>query len=70
LINVGDTIQVEIRGSDSGVNMGDGGASISIGAGASMSVPGTIIKDLGNRWLVRLSMSVGNADTIEVPKSN
>lgn len=65
---VGDTIQVKIKGGDTGVALGKDGASISIGSGASMSVPGEIIQDLGDRWLVKLSISLSGANTIEVPK--
>ena len=63
---VGDTIQVTIGGGT--LSGSQGGASIQIGQGASMSVSGVIIEDLGLRWLVKLSISIGGADTIEVPK--
>jgi len=64
-MKVGDTIQVTI----SGTNLsGPGGGSINIGQGASMSVPGTIVQDLGSAWLVKLSISIGGADTVQVPK--
>jgi len=65
---VGDTIQVQISGGDKGINLGNGGASIGIGAGASMSVPGRIVEDLGSHWKVELSMSIGGANTVNVAK--
>lgn len=63
---VGDTIQVTISGATLAGRQG--GASLQIGQGASMSVAGIIVQDLGASWLVRLSISLGGADTIEVPK--
>ncbi len=62
---VGDTVQVQISG---GTTLQGGGASIGIGQGASMSVPGKIVQDLGGRWLVQLSMSVGRKNLVEIPK--
>ena len=64
-MKVGDQIQVTISGQNLS---GPGGGMISIGQGASMSVPGVIVKDLGTSWLVKLSISIGGADTVEVPK--
>lgn len=65
VMRVGDTIQVTISGQNLS---GPGGGMISIGQGASMSVPGIITQDLGHSWLVKLSISVGGANTIQVPK--
>lgn len=64
-MKVGDNIQVTISGQ---TLSGPGGGMISIGQGGSMSVPGLIIQDLGDSWLVRLSISIGGADTVEVAK--
>ena len=64
-MQVGDSVQVTL----SGTNLsGPGGGSINIGQGASMSVPGTIVQDLGYAWLVKLSISIGGADTVQVRK--
>ena len=65
---VGDTIQVQIKGGETGTSLGGGGASVAIGSGASISVSGVIIEDLGDRWLVRLNMSIGGKNQIAVPK--
>lgn len=65
---VGETIQVTISGGDKGITLGGRGASMGIGAGASMSVSGRIVQDLGSHWLVDLSMSVGGASKVRVPK--
>ena len=65
---VGDTIQVQISGGAHGTSLSGGGASMGIGQGASMSVPGRIVQDLGHSWLVELSISLGGKNMIEVPK--
>ena len=49
-------------------SLGGGGASVAIGSGASISVGGVIIEDLGDQWLVRLNMSIGGKNQIAVPK--
>ena len=68
-MEIGDRIQVEINGGTTGVTLGDpNGATIGIGAGASMSVGGEIIADLGTHWRVKLDMSVGGQNIINVPK--
>lgn len=64
-MKIGDNVQVTISGQ---TLSGPGGGMISIGQGGSMSVPGVIVQDLGYAWLVKLSMSIGGADTIQVPK--
>ena len=69
MAKIGDTIQVRIGGGEKGMKVqGNNGVSIGMGPGASMSVPGVIVQDLGNRWLVKLSMSLGSANVVEVPK--
>ena len=68
MTKLGDTVQVSINGGDQGVSLGNSGASIGIGAGASMSVPGIITKDLGTHWEVTLSMSIGGANKVSIPK--
>ena len=64
---VGDNISVTITGSD------PGGTSIqhtiTVGKGASMTIPGRIVEDRGDSWLVELSMSVGGKNRILIPKS-
>lgn len=68
-MRVGDQIQVQISGGTQGVTLGDpGGASMMIGAGASMSVSGEIIGDFGQFWQVRLSMSIDGKNVVNVPK--
>ena len=64
MVQVGDTIQVTV----SGATLSGGGASIGIGQGALMKVAGTIERDLGDRWLVRLGIAVGGKNLLEVPK--
>jgi hypothetical protein len=64
-MKIGDNVQVTISGQ---TLSGPGGGMISIGQGGSMSVPGIIVQDLGDRWLVRLSISIGGANTIQVAK--
>ena len=65
IMKVGDNVQVTLSGQ---TLSGPGGGMISIGQGGSMSVPGVIIEDLGQSWLVKLSISVGGADTIQIRK--
>lgn len=68
-MKVGDQIQVQISGGPNGLTLGDpNGASMVIGPGASMSVSGIIIGDLGSHWQVRLNMSIAGNDIINVPK--
>ncbi|MEB2774987.1 hypothetical protein SYJ56_06700 [Algoriphagus sp. D3-2-R+10] len=68
-MKVGDQIQVEIAGGTQGVTLGDPGrSSMSIGPGASMSVPGEIIGDMGQYWQVRLSMSIDGRNIVNVSK--
>ena len=68
-MKVGDQIQVQINGGQSGLTLGNPqGASMTIGSGASMSVAGIIIADLGSSWQVRLSMSIDGNNVITVPK--
>lgn len=68
-MNVGDIIQIQVSGGEAGVTLGNpGGASMSIGPGASMSVSGEIIADLGLEWEVRLSMSIDGNNVIRVSK--
>lgn len=64
---VGDTVQVTISGgSGSSTNLG---GAIRIGPGASMTVPGTIVADQGDSWVIELSISVGGKNRIVLPKS-
>lgn len=68
MYRVGDRIQVTISGGAAGQQLHGGQASIGLGAGASMSVPGTIVGDGGSFWIVELGISVGGANRINVPK--
>lgn len=64
---VGDNVQVTLRGgASSSTNLG---GAISIGPGASMSVPGRIVADRGDSWLIELNINVGGKNRILVPKS-
>ncbi len=68
-MKVGDQIQVQISGGTTGVTLGNpGGGTMSIGPGASMSVAGVIIEDLGHSWRVRLNMSVDGKNEIVLSK--
>lgn len=67
-MKIGDNIQVTISGGQAGTQFGGNGALIGIGPGASMSVPGQIIADDVTHWVVELSISVGGANTVRVPK--
>ncbi len=62
--NVGDTIQIEVSG---GTVSGAGGG-VYIGGGASMSIPGLIVEDRGETWLVRLSIGSSDENLIEIAK--
>ena len=62
MVSVGDSITVTI----SDANLG---GMIRVQKGASMSVPGQIVKDLGDSWMVRLSISVGGKNEIVIPKT-
>lgn len=68
MLKIGDSVQVQIGGGQQGLTLEGGQTSIGIGSGASMSVPGRIIQDLGDRWLVQLSISLGGQNTIAIPK--
>ena len=62
MAGVGNRVTVKI----SDTNLG---GMIKIGKGASMSVPGEIIQDLGHSWLVRLNISVGGKNQIVISKT-
>ena len=61
---VGDTIPIEVSG---GTISGAGGGAY-IGGGASMSLPGVIVEDKGDTWMVRLSIGAGDESLIEIAK--
>jgi len=68
-MKVGDQIQVQISGGAQGVTLGDpNNASMSLGPGASMSIVGEIVGDLGSHWQVRLNMSIGGQNIVNVSK--
>ena len=72
IARVGDNVTVQIRGNDkSGTVLSGGGpgtASISIGPGTSVQLSGRIVENLGDSWLIELSMSIGGKNRIVVPK--
>ena len=66
--SVGDHVTVRIRGAlGTGTSLGPG--SVTIGPGASMTVPGTIVEDRGDHWVVELSISLRGRNRILVSKS-
>lgn len=68
-MQVGDQIQVTISGGATGLTLGTPpGPTMSIGANQSISVSGQIIADLGSNWQVRLNMSIGGNNIVNVPK--
>lgn len=69
MAKVGDMVQVHIGGGEKGTSLGGGQARIGIGPGASMCVPGQIVADKGATWVVRLSISLGGANLVEIPKN-
>ncbi|MBL0048077.1 MAG: hypothetical protein IPP32_08295 [Bacteroidetes bacterium] len=68
-MKIGDQIHVQISGGNNGITLGNpGGASMTIGAGASMSVAGVISADLGSHWEVRLNMFIDGNNIVVIPK--
>ncbi len=68
-MKIGDQIQVEISGGTEGVILGNpSGGSMTIGPGASMTVSGKIMADLGLHWEVQLNMSIGGKNIVNVLK--
>ena len=65
MARVGNRVKVRIGGGDSGTSLG---GVIKIGKGASMLTPGKIVEDLGDSWLVELSISLGGKNRIVVLK--
>lgn len=63
---IGDTVQVTIRGGESSST--NVGGAITIGPRASMTVPGRIVADLGDSWVIELSISVGGKNQVVIPK--
>lgn len=64
---LGDQVTVQVRGApESGTSLGN---AIKVGPGASMNIPGKIVEDHGDYWVVELSISIGNRNRISVPKS-
>lgn len=62
---VGDRVKLTITGEGSGTSLA---GVITIRPGASMKVSGKIVEDLGDSWLVELSISVGEKNRLVVPK--
>lgn len=67
---IGDKVTVQIRGdSKSGTAVMSGSTGFNIEPGAQMEVPGEIVEDHGDYWLIQLSLSVSGRNRILVPKS-
>lgn len=62
---VGDHVRVSIKGN---TILSGTATSIALGEGASIDVPGEIIEDRGNHWLIKLNISFGGKDRLLVPK--
>ncbi len=60
---VGDRVTVKIRG------QATVSGTLSIGEGASISVPGTIVEDRGEYWVVELNMSIEGKNRMLVLKT-
>lgn len=69
MAKVGDRVQVTINGGAAGQRLAGGQTAIGIGPGAAMTVPGRIVADGRTYWVVELSMSLGGANRINVPKT-
>jgi len=68
-MKIGDQIQIQIPGGESGVTLGDpGSGSIFIGPGSSVNVSGIIIADLGNKWRVKINTKIGGKDILIISK--
>ncbi|GEM_PF-4627096 len=78
MAKVGDTVQVTIHGGDKNDKWGFGstnsttivGGAVSIGKGQTMTIPGKIIEDRGDSWVIQLSVSISGKNIIAVPKSS
>ena len=69
MTQVGDQVTVKITGAPgTGTSLGPG--AIKIGPGANMTVPGTIIEDRGDYWVVELKLSIRGKNRILVAKTS
>ena len=67
---IGDKVTVEIQGdSASGTAVTSGSTGIKVEPGAEFRVPGRIVEDHGEFWLVELSISVSGRNRVLLPKS-
>lgn len=68
-MTIGDEIQVQINGGPTGLTLGTPpGSTITIAANQFMSVSGIITADLGAQWQVKLNMTIGGNNLMDVPK--
>ena len=67
---IGDSVTVIIQGAaGSGTALSGGSSSgIKIGPGAQMRIPGKIVEDQGEHWVVELSMSLEGKNRVLIRK--
>ena len=67
---IGDKVNVQIRGdSRAGTAVSSGSKGFNIDPGAEIQVPGRIVDDYGDSWLIELSVSVSGKNRLLVLKS-
>lgn len=74
MAKVGDRVLVRLRGGDPSLGLGPVSSTnvsgvVTIAPGKTMAVPGEIVEDRGDNWLIQLDVSFDGLNTIVVPKS-
>ncbi|MSQ15774.1 MAG: hypothetical protein EXR50_07930 [Dehalococcoidia bacterium] len=77
MAKVGDSVEVTIRGGVDHDRWGVGpansttdvGGVVTIGVGQTMTIPGKIVEDLGDRWVIELSINFSGMNRITAPKT-
>jgi hypothetical protein len=66
-MEIGDTITVHVTGGRTGRSLD---SKFQVSPGGKIDLPGRIIEDLGDRWVVELGVSIGGKNRIIVGKSS
>ncbi len=77
MAKVGDSVEVTIRGGVGDDRWGVGptnsttdiGGRVMVGSGQTMTIPGEIVEDLGDRWVIELRINISGMNRITVPKT-
>ena len=69
MAKIGDRVTVTIRGPNTLAGTATSSGTISIGQGATITIQGKIINDLGDNWEVKLDVAFAGNNRILIPKT-